>query len=262
MRTRETSSQTWMPDLFAAAMAQPGLAWLLAAATLAGIVRGFTGFGTAMIYMPVAAQILTPFGALITLTAMDVIGPLPNVPRALRQGHRRDVLRLCGGLVVAMPLGVWALTIVAPEVFRYSVSLIALVLLVLLVTGYRYRGTLKHWMVYATGTLGGFLAGATGLAGPPVIMLYMASSHPAKVIRANLLLYLLGVDILMMVVLWAMGQMELTSLTLGFVLAVPYLVGNVIGGLLFQPGREKIYRTVAYLLIAASAVSGLPLFDG
>ena len=186
-----------MPEILAAALDQPGLGWLATVALIAGVVRGFTGFGTALIYMPVAGQFLSPFGALITLTAMDVIGPLPNLPRAFRDGHRRDALRLCAGLAVAMPLGVWVLTLVAPEVFRYSVSLLSLGLLVLLVSGWRYHGELRRAAVYAVGMLGGFLGGATGLAGPPVIMTYMASPHPAKVIRANLLLYLFGVDILM-----------------------------------------------------------------
>jgi hypothetical protein len=250
-----------MPEILAAVVDQPGLGRLAVVALIAGVVRGFTGFGTALIYMPVAGQFLSPFGALITLTAMDVIGPLPNLPRAFRDGHRRDALRLCAGLLVAMPLGVWVLTLVAPEVFRYSVSLLSLGLLVLLVSGWRYHGELKLAAVYLVGMLGGFLGGATGLAGPPVIMTYMASPHPAKVIRANLLLYLFGVDILMIGVLTVMGRMEPASLVLGFALAVPYLAGNLLGGWLFRPGYERAYRAVAYGLIAISALSGLPLFD-
>lgn len=250
-----------MPEILATVADQPGLGWLAVVALIAGVVRGFTGFGTALIYMPVAGQFLSPFGALITLTAMDVIGPLPNLPRAFRDGHRRDVLRLCAGLAVAMPLGVWVLTLVAPEVFRYSVSLLSLGLLVLLVSGWRYHGELRRAAVYLVGMLGGFLGGATGLAGPPVIMTYMASPHPAKVIRANLLLYLFGVDVLMIGVLTVMGRMEPASLVLGFALAVPYLAGNLLGGWLFRPGYERAYRAVAYGLIAISALSGLPLFD-
>ena len=54
-----------MPDLLAQALAQPGLGWLFAAALVAGVVRGFSGFGTAMAFMPVAGAILSPFAALI-----------------------------------------------------------------------------------------------------------------------------------------------------------------------------------------------------
>jgi len=250
-----------MPEILAQALAHPGLAWLIGAAGVAGIVRGFTGFGTAMVYMPVAGQFLDPFAALITLTMMDVIGPLPNVPRAFRDAHRADIVRLCAGLVIALPLGIAVLSVVAPEVFRYGVSVISIILLALLITGVRYRGVLHRWLIYLTGFLGGFLAGSSGLAGPPVIMLYMASSHAARVVRANLMIYLLGVDVLMLVVLTALGKMQPGAVVLGLLLAVPYLVGNVLGGALFNPQNERSYRAIAYVIIALSAVSGLPLFD-
>ena len=93
------------------------LAWLAVAAFTAGLVRGFTGFGTAMIYLPVAGQILSPFGALTTLVLMDLVAPWPNVPRAIRDGQPADVARLGTGLVLAMPLGLLILTRVPPEAF-------------------------------------------------------------------------------------------------------------------------------------------------
>ena len=74
-------------DWLAQALATEGLVWLAFAAFLAGIVRGFSGFGTAMIYLPVASQFLTPFEALITLMVMDFFGPLP-LPRRPRSQRR------------------------------------------------------------------------------------------------------------------------------------------------------------------------------
>src|SRR6056297_1412897 len=97
-RVAARSLPTWMPDILAPALAVPGLGWLAVVALLAGVVRGFSGFGTAMVYMPVAGQMLSPVAALVSLVIMDAIGPLAQVPRALRQVERGDLLRLCGGL--------------------------------------------------------------------------------------------------------------------------------------------------------------------
>lgn len=250
-----------MPDILASALATPGLIWLVLGASVAGIVRGFAGFGTAMIYLPVAGQFLSPFEALTTLICMDLIGPIPNVPRALRDGHPGDVVRLASGMVLTVPLGIYALSLVAPEVFRYGVSVIALILLVLLVGGFRYSRTLSNPMMLATGGLGGFLAGSVGLPGPPVIMLYMAAPHPPQVIRANTMLYLLLADIALLSVLFLFGHLVFAAIGLGLVLAVPYLAGNLIGAALFNPARVKVYRGVAYCVIAASALNGMPFFD-
>ena len=145
-----------MPELWSQALAQPGLIWLLGAALVAGLVRGFSGFGTAMVYLPVAGTFLDPFAALTTLLVMDLIGPLPNVPRALRDRHPGDMSRLTLGLIIALPIGVLVLTQVPVEAFRYGVSLIALALLVLLISGYRYRGALTPRLITGTGMLGRF----------------------------------------------------------------------------------------------------------
>lgn len=250
-----------MPDFLATLLATDGLVWLVAAAFVAGLVRGFAGFGTAMIFLPAAAQFLTPFEALTVLIVKDLIGPLPNVPRAWRDGHPGDIARLGVGLVIAMPFGVWALTLVPVEVFRYGVSFVALALLVLLVMGFRYRGVLTKKLIYLTGGLGGLLGGSVGIPGPPVIMLYMASTHPPEVIRANNMIYLILADIVLLGLLVAFGEFVPGAIALGLLLALPYLLGNVAGGAIFRPGHERTYRAVAYAIILVSALNGLPFLD-
>jgi uncharacterized membrane protein YfcA len=250
-----------MPDFLATLLATDGLVWLVAAAFVAGLVRGFAGFGTAMIFLPAAAQFLTPFEALTVLIVKDLIGPLPNVPRAWRDGHPGDIARLGVGLVIAMPFGVWALTLVPVEVFRYGVSFVALALLVLLVMGFRYRGVLTKKLIYLTGGLGGLLGGSVGIPGPPVIMLYMASTHPPEVIRANNMIYLIFADIVLLGLLVAFGEFVPGAIALGLLLALPYLLGNVAGGAIFRPGHERTYRAVAYAIIFVSALNGLPFLD-
>ena len=48
--------------------------WILVAALIAGLVRGFSGFGTAMVFLPVASQYLTPFEAIASLAIMEFLG--------------------------------------------------------------------------------------------------------------------------------------------------------------------------------------------
>ncbi len=252
-----------MPEMDALApdLAGGELALLALAVFVAGMVRGFSGFGTAMVYLPVAGQVLPPFEALTTLIVMDLIGPLPNIPAALRQGATGDLAWLLAGTLAGLPLGVWGLSLVPPEVFRYGVSLVSLVLLVLLVAGVRYRGATGPGLLAGTGLISGGLAGAVGLPGPPVILFYMASPYPARVIRATIMLFLIASDVLMLGVLGAKGFLVAQAVVLGLVLAVPYMLGNLAGAGIFRPGAEAAYRRLALLIIAVSALSGLPLFD-
>jgi hypothetical protein len=251
-----------MPDGFAGVASIEGLPWLIAAAFVAGTVRGFAGFGTAMIYLPVAGRFIDPVWAILTLAVMDMVGPLPNAPAAWRSGHPRDVLRLLAGTLVALPVGLMVLYAVDPAVFRYVVSGLTLVMLAALVLGLRYHGRVTPPMVYGIGGAAGFLGGVAGLPGPPVILFYMASPHGARVVRANTMIYLLGFDLLLLAVLAVQDRLTLMPVVLGCVLVVPNILGNLLGARIFDPARERLYRWVAYAIIATSALGGLPFLSG
>ncbi len=247
-----------MPDL--PGLAWPGLLLIVFAAFLGGLVRGFSGFGTALVFLPVAAPHLGPFGALVALTFMDVLGPLPNLRRAWRAVSRGDLMRLLIGCALALPLGLWLLMWVSPEVFRYAVSLVALAMLAVLGFGIRYRGRVSRAMVTAIGGAAGLLGGIAGIPGPPVILFYMSRPLPVEVIRATILLFLFAFDLLLIGYLAGMGRVAPAMAGLGLALALPNMAGNALGGWLFRPERERLYRAAAYAAIAAAALSGLPLW--
>ncbi|MGJ8545720.1 MAG: sulfite exporter TauE/SafE family protein [Sulfitobacter sp.] len=251
-----------MPDLLTSLWQLDGLLWLVLAVIIAGLVRGFAGFGSAMIIMPVASSVLAPVEAVIFLICAELLGPLPNLPAAWREGAPRDVGLLMIGAVIGLPFGLWGLSAMDPAPFGWLVSGAVITLLLLTASGWRFKGDLTRPLTIVTGSLGGFMTGFMGIPGPPVIMLYMASRLPIAVIRANFLLYLLALDVLLVPLLMAAGMMVWKAALLGLLIGVPNLIANAIGAKLFNPQAEGTFRTVAYLVIAASAVIGLPLWKG
>ena len=113
-------------------------AYLVVGAVLAGLVRGFSGFGTAMVFIPIAGQVLSPVATLIVLLVMDLIGPLPNIPRAIRDGKLPDLLRLITGAVIGAPIGVYFLNLMSADTFSLLGAVFSLCLLFLLICGVRY----------------------------------------------------------------------------------------------------------------------------
>ncbi|MGB1830505.1 MAG: TSUP family transporter, partial [Paracoccaceae bacterium] len=98
--------------------ASDGFYWILAAAFLAGVVRGFSGFGSAMIFLPVAGQFMPPVSALTVLTVMDVFGPLLAVPKAFKEARKPDLARLLSAMILVFPFALWLLTRSDPAIFR------------------------------------------------------------------------------------------------------------------------------------------------
>ncbi|SHI81925.1 hypothetical protein SAMN05444000_103145 [Shimia gijangensis] len=249
-----------MPDLLAEIWSLEGLSWLIVAAFLAGMVRGFSGFGNGLIYIPIAAQFVSPVWAVMTMGLMDIAGPAPMLAKVWKDRHQRDLLRLFVGTIIGLPIGLALLVAVDPNVFRYSVSILSLMVLAILLAGLRYRGEVRPPMLFGIGAASGFLGGTAGIPGPPVILFYMASPHQPAVIRANTTLYLLGYDTLLIGFLAIQSMLSVVPVLLGILLTIPNMVGNMIGAAVFHPDYEKTYRAVAYLLIACAAISSLPFW--
>lgn len=238
-----------------------GLIWLGLGVVAAGLVRGFAGFGSGMIIMPVASAVLSPVAAVTFMMMAELLGPLPNLPAAWRDGSPRDVGRLMLGALITVPIGIFCLSLMDADFFGWVVSISVAILLALLITGWRYQGTLTSKLTILTGGLGGFMGGFAGVPGPPVIMLYMASRLPITVIRANFLLYLLAIDLVMIVVFFALDLFVWKIAVLGLMAGIPNVIANMIGARLFNPNAEVIFRRVAYLVIATSAILGLPIWN-
>lgn len=96
---------------------------------------------------------------------VDILGPSPKVPAALRNDHRRDLLRRLAGMVVMAPVWLLVLFLVPAEVLRYGLSLLALGLLVVLLKGMRYWGAVTKPMLHGIGASGGFWGGCRRFAG-------------------------------------------------------------------------------------------------
>ncbi len=250
-----------MGTAIAQALATDGFLLLAFGGVLAGLVRGFTGFGTAMVYLPFAAQVLDPVWVLVTLLVIEISGPIPAIPRAIRDGQPLDVLRLCAGAVIGAPIGVAILLALQPAAFRYGIAIMTAILLALLISGFRYHGRVTQPLIYGTGALAGLTGSSVGVPGPPVILLYMARPLPIATIRANILLFLFLLHAFMIVLFSVKALVTVEPVMIGLCLMPLYATAILVGSAIFDPRREAVYRWVAYTVIAGSAIGGLPVWD-
>jgi uncharacterized membrane protein YfcA len=95
-----------------------------------------------------------------------------------------------------------------------------------------------------------------------VILFYLAGQSAAQSVRANTILFLAALDVVVVANLLLRGAVDAGVLLLALTLAVPYLITSLIGQSLFDPRHERLYRWVAYAVIALAVLSGLPIWTG
>ncbi|WP_068114646.1 sulfite exporter TauE/SafE family protein [Tropicimonas marinistellae] len=243
-----------MPEALSAALAQPGLGWLMLIIAIGGVVRGFAGFGVGLVFIPLAATILPPIWVLVAITVADIVGALPLVPRALRDGSGQDVGVMALGCVVVFPFAILLLEQIDPDLFRRVAAGVSLGLLTILISGWRHSITFRRPALAGIGGAAGLMGGLTGLPGPPMILAFMSGQYRPEQIRGNTILFLLCYAGILVVTYQLRGLLDPTAVAIGLLLIPPYVAGSLLGTWFFDPARARLYRLSAYGIIAASAV--------
>src|SRR5262245_36102265 len=88
--------------------------FLAAAAFIASLARGFSGFGGALIFVPLASAAVGPQVAAPILIVIDGVAQFALLKNAWRVANRREVGIMAAGALLGIPLGALILRYVDP----------------------------------------------------------------------------------------------------------------------------------------------------
>jgi len=255
-----------MPDLpavsqFTALLTELRFPAAAAVALIAGVVRGFSGFGSALIYMPLIASIYDPRTAAVTIILIDLVSSAPFTVPELRRCIWNEVMTIWTVSLIGIPLGVWALLVLDPVPLRWFIAAFVLSALAVLVLGWRYRKAPGFTFTAAVGLASGFGGGAVGIAAPPVIIYWLSRNVGAVTMRANMMVYLALMDITVIALYSYKGLFDVRMAALSILLGLPFIAGVAAGTLWFKGTSDLVYRRAAYLIIALAALVSLPVLD-
>ncbi|WP_027059772.1 sulfite exporter TauE/SafE family protein [Mesorhizobium loti] len=250
-----------MADLSIAGHSGGEVLFLLAAAFIAGFARGFSGFGAALIFMPLASSVIGPQSSAPLLLIIDAVAALGLLPRGWLLADRPSVGTMTLGALVGVPLGTYALARMDPLTLRWSIVLLVVLLLGLLMSGWRYHGRPATPLTIGVGGLAGFFSGAAQVGGPPVVAYWLGGGGNGVVVRANIVLYFAISSALTGASYLAGGLITRPVLVLALVTGPFYGFGLYLGSLVFGQTSERGYRWACYGLIAMASIVSLPVLD-
>ena len=234
----------------------------IAATFVAAFVRGFTGFGSALIFMPLASAAFSPQLAAPVLLITDFILGIPLVVAAFREVRWRTVLPAAIAAILTTPLGAHALAHGDPLILRWAISAIVLALLILLMSGWRYPGEPQPLPSLGVGAAAGFLGGIGQVSGPPVVAYWIGGPDKTTVIRANLFCFFAVISLSSFAAYLWNGLYSSEVIDLFLLLAPVYAIALGIGALVFRRTAGAAYRPFAYAVIALAVLTSMPVFDG
>jgi uncharacterized membrane protein YfcA len=246
---------------FSALIAEPRFPAALAIAGLAGLVRGFSGFGSALIYVPLMSAVYGPKIAAPAFVIGDIVTGTIFLSGVWRKAHYLAVVVMAVAAITAAQFGTLILQNADPIVLRWSITVLVELVVVVLASGWRYHGKPHIAITIAVGILAGLLGGALQISGPPILVYWLGSGFPADVLRANFFAYFTLFSLGTLVTYALHGLVTDVVLALSVFTTPLTILGMWIGSKLFVLASEKTYRVIGYVIVAVSAIITMPLFD-
>lgn len=223
-------------------------------AVLAGVVRGITGFGGAMVMAPPLALLLGPKLAVPVVLFLESLAAAPQVIETRRLVRWKVVGPMLAATCVTIPIGGYFLATADPQTIRRATAAVVIAFSLLLLRGWRYTGSQRLLTGIGLGGLAGGMLGATSIGGPPVILYLLAGPDRIETTRANLTLFVAGSCVAGLALLLAQGVVEASAIGAALWLAPGYYAGLVFGTRLFSRFNDVRFRRFTLLLMIAVSI--------
>jgi len=224
---------------------------------LAGLVRGFSGFGFAMVAVTGLSMIHPPAEVVPAVLCLEIAASVHLLPRVWQHVHWRSIAWLTLGMLAGTLPGAWLLATASPTAMRVWVSLAVLAGAVVLVQERRWTALMSKPAGVVAGVCSGVLNASASIGGPPVILYYLASPIAVEVARASLIAFFVVADLFSLAAMAGFGLLTAEVLVAAVLWLVPAVVGVSLGNRLFHALGARHYRTAVVWLLAVLAAGGL-----
>jgi uncharacterized membrane protein YfcA len=230
----------------------------MALAVAAGAIRGYSGFGFAMILTLGLLPSLAPAQVIPVVLMLDLACSVSLWPGALRTFHPRVGGRLILGMWMAVPLGVLALARL-PEQWMAPVAaglcLLGGVLVLIRPRADQRAQVLPAYWALPAGLASGLATAMASAGGPPLVVYLVRSGLSAAQVRGTAIGFFAVSSATTLVALMLMGVLTLEHVHLAATLLVASLAGNVLGQWLFRRRPMAVQGVIGVLLVALAAAT-------
>lgn len=233
------------------------LAAALALVFGASVVRGLTGFGLAIILVPLLGLIVAPAEAVVISILLQLLAGPIGLRRILADGERATALPISIAAIATTPLGVLMLAATPPDAARLAIALIALAAFGLMFVPARVGAVPGRKETLATGIAAGLLTGFASMPGPPVVPFYLRRRLSPDVARASMLMVFFATAIAGSIASFALEVANLHLLWLSILFYPALYTGTRLGERAFGRVSEPVWRTLVGIILGVAGVAAV-----
>jgi uncharacterized membrane protein YfcA len=227
---------------------------------IASIVRGFTGFGLALVAVPLLQFIMPVSDTAVFIAMINLIFSILYYRRSreIVAGQPLGRMALWTGIGVAG--GTLILKYINPAFIQLAWGVLIILIVTALARGLSFRKISDASAMTMSGIFGGLLAGATGITGPPVAIVLSAMKTPREKFNAIISIFILFAVSYALVFYLISGLVTSETVLLSLCTVPALLAGLRTGDFLVSRISQKTFTNIIYIVLVLMGI--ITLFKG
>jgi uncharacterized membrane protein YfcA len=230
------------------------------AVLIAGTIRSFTGFGGGLVLAPLFSLFMQPADMVVVVLLLNFLTSVQTLRSTWHTTDWRMVRSLSIPALFGVPLGVWLVEWMDPNLIRRMIGVIVASLAGIMLVGWQYngrRGPVQDWIV---GVTSGALTAIAGVGGPPLVLYLLSVKNISPIaLRSFFMMFFTFAQISTMTFFLYQGLINKTQLIYSASFAPVYLVSTFLGTYLFlkalKGSVDLIKRLSLWFLLLVGCVT-------
>lgn len=235
----------------------PVLYGAMLTAFIAGLVRGFTGFGLSAVVMAGIVTFVPPIELIPVTYFLEAAASLFLVRKGIENADMKVVWGLAIFSFIGWPIGLYLTVTLEPDLSKIAALLLILGLTLLQLLQIKAAFLGRSSGVYAAGILAGIASGIASVGGMVIALFVLSRDAQPKEMRGSLIMYLCIGLFSSMIVMLIYHVMSWLALHRALVLMAPMLLGLYFGSLLFRPSLVPFYKRLCLGLLIILCLVGI-----
>jgi uncharacterized protein len=233
----------------------PELLWIFATVLVASSAQAVSGFGFALLAVPLMSVVVSPQDAVVIATLLGAVSAVVQSVRDAHATQKEMALRLIVFAFVGMPFGLLLFSVASEDVLRVLLGLVVIIATVLIARDFRLRG--GRSAEYAMGFVSGALSTSLSTNGPPLVFLLQARGLQPQAFRSTINTVFAYSGVASVIVFLVSGNISLQNAR-SALLSLPVMMIAIIIGYRVRPlFPQHRFKWLVISLLLLSGISSL-----
>ena len=231
--------------------------FLILIISFSGFIRGFLGFGSGLITIPLLSFLYSPIFAIV----FNIIIEIPTTIYLTFVGARtckfKEISPMFLSMMIAIPIGIIFLISINEQFIKIIMSILVIFFVILITSGWRLKSTITKFVLIVGGLISGLMQGATGMGGPPFATILLSKGDKDDVTRGNILIMSTGIVISTVISIYYFNLFTKEIFLTGMIASPFYISATFVGSRFYSLSGNKYFRNASLIILILIGMSTL-----